>query len=271
MFAAELELAFDHRRDHDDAADDNALIVLQRACHLGGAEAAIAFAQDVFRRADAAVLGDVKRDRLGERFGVAMHAPERAAAVGLGGATPAGADRIDHHQIGESEPGVRIVDQADIGAVKAVAESGDARTDQAEIEERGAGARTAVEHERYGAGRVVRFGDEGRVENRGRAFAGLIEQGECAGGRRVSELARRRVDRVLGDRIGRQKRKDARSAATLLALVAVSLAVAPCVRPLCSWAVAADGHKRDPGGNRDNGEYRSWLMIPVKRLCRLLL
>ena len=187
--AAELELAFDHRRDHDDAARHDALIVLQRAGHLGGTEAAIAFAQNVFRRTDAAVFGDVKRDHLGERFGIAMHAPERAAAVGFGGPAPAGADRIGHHKIGEGEPGIRVVHQADIGAIIAIAERRDARADQSEIEERRAGAGSAVEHERYRPRRIVRFRYEGRIEDGGRALAGLIEQRERAGRRRIGKLA----------------------------------------------------------------------------------
>ena len=78
-------MAFDHRRHHDDAVRDDALIVLQRLRHLGGAEAAIAFAQNIFGRADAAVLGDIERDHLGERFRVAMNVPERLPPSCLAG------------------------------------------------------------------------------------------------------------------------------------------------------------------------------------------
>ncbi len=48
--AAELECALEHRRHHQDAGNHDALIVLQRARDLGGAKAAIAFAEDEFRR-----------------------------------------------------------------------------------------------------------------------------------------------------------------------------------------------------------------------------
>ena len=48
--AAELERALDHRRHHEDAVHDDALLVLQRPRDLGGAEAAIAFAENEFRR-----------------------------------------------------------------------------------------------------------------------------------------------------------------------------------------------------------------------------
>ena len=140
-----------------------------------------------------------------------MDAPEDAAAVVFGGPAPAGADRIDQHQIGEGEPGVRIVRQTDLRAVVTVAEDCDARADKAEIEERRARSRAAVEHEGYRPRRVVRFGHEGRVKDSGGAVAGLIEQREGAGCRRVAELAGRRVDCVLGDGIGRQQREHARS------------------------------------------------------------
>ena len=209
--AAELEFAFDQRRDHDDTADDDALIALQVARDLGGAEAAIAFAEDIFRRRAAAVLGDVKRDHFRHQLGVAMHAPEGAAAVGLCRPAPAGADRIDQHQIGEGEPGIGVVAEADIGAVMAVhAERGDARADQAEIEKSRGGARPAVEHEGQRSPRIVRFRHVGGIENRGRALARLVEQRECAGGRRIGELAGGRLDAVLGDGIARATAKGRR-------------------------------------------------------------
>ena len=57
----------------------------------------------------AAVLAEVERDGLGQRLRILAHAIERVAAVGLGRPAPAGSDRIDHHQIGEAEPGLRVV------------------------------------------------------------------------------------------------------------------------------------------------------------------
>ena len=197
---------------------------LHGARDLGGAKAAVAFAEDEFRRADAVVLGDVKRDHLRHRLGVAAHAPERAAAVGLGRPAPAGADRIDQHQIGEGEPGIRIVDQADIGAVMpGHAELGDARTHHAEMEESRSRARAAIEHEGQRPRRVIvilvgrslvrgSFGHIGGVEHRGRALARLIEQRQRSGGRRIGELAARRIDAVLADRIARQQRQNTRAA-----------------------------------------------------------
>ena len=80
-----------------------------------------------------------------------------------------------------------------------------ARADQAEMEKGGGRARAAVEHEGerpVGAGVLRHIGG---VEHRGALLAGLVVEGERAGGRRVSELAARRVDRMLGDRIRRQQ------------------------------------------------------------------
>ena len=161
------------------------------------------------------VLGDVKRDHLRHRLGVAAHAPERAAAVGLGRPAPAGADRIDQHQIGEGEPGIRIIDQADIGAVvPGHAELGDARTHHPEMEEGRSRAGAAIEHEGQRPRRVIvvlvcrSFGHIGGVEHRGRALARLIEQRQRSGGRRIGELAVRRIDAVLADRIARQQRQN---------------------------------------------------------------
>ena len=195
-----------------------------------------------FGELSAAVLGDVKRDHFRQRFGVAMHAPEAVAAFGLGRPAPAGADRIDQHQIGEGEPGVRVVGQTDVGAVVVVAERSNARTDQAEIEERRAGARSAVEHERHRPCRAVRFRNEGCIENGGRALARLIEQRQRTGGRRVSELAGRRVDAVLGDGIRRQQRQDARAG--------LARALLLMVRPLIAAVAAVLLRDRGRGDKR---------------------
>ena len=217
--AAELERAFEQRRQHQDSGNHDALLALHGAGDLGGAKSAVAFAEDEFRRADAAVLRHVKRNDLCHRAGVAVHAPECAAAVGLGRPAPAGADGIDQHQIGEGKPGVRIVDQADVGAVVAGhAELGEARTHHPEMEERRSRAGSAVEDKGQRTRRVIvasvsrSFGHIGGVEHRGRTIARLIEQRERSGGRRIGKLAARRVDAVLADRIARQQRENARTA-----------------------------------------------------------
>jgi hypothetical protein len=77
------------------------LLALQRLRHLGGAESAIALSEEVFGRVAAAGLGEIERNRFGQRLSVLPHAIECAAAVRLRRPAPAGSNRIDEHQIGE--------------------------------------------------------------------------------------------------------------------------------------------------------------------------
>src|SRR5262245_48004315 len=225
--ATEDQAAFDQRRHHDDARHRDALLALQRLRHLGGAEPAVAFAQDVFGRVAATVLGEIERDGLGQRLRVLAHTVERAAAVALGRAAPAGSDRIDQDQIGEGEPGVRVVLQAGGGGIVA-GEVEDTRANQAEIQIRRRGAGSAIERE--GDGTVRPFGtacDIGGVVDHCRALARLIEQRERARGRGIGELAARDVDAVLGDRIRRQQPQHA---AACVGRALLGLSLFPLVR-----------------------------------------
>jgi hypothetical protein len=86
------------------------------------------------------------------------------------------AARLQPVPIGECEPGIRIVDEADAGAVAAaLAEFGDARADQAEIEKRRGGARPAIENECHRP--ISRRGIHHirSIKYRGGALTGLIE------------------------------------------------------------------------------------------------
>ncbi len=186
---AEGEPAFQHRRQHHDAGGHDALVALQRARHLGGAEAAIAFAEQIFRRRRAVVLGDVKRNRLRERVRVAADAPEMLGVVRLDCAAPAGADRIDQHQIGEAKPGIGIVAQR---RGRCIAAAGpkieEARADQAEMQEGGRRARPAVEHESERPVRCRALGDVGGVKHRRALVAGLVIESERPRGRGIASL-----------------------------------------------------------------------------------
>jgi hypothetical protein len=111
------------------------LLAFQHAGDFGSAKPAIAFAKDEFGRTGAAVLSHVKGDDLGHRFGIAMDRPKSPGGLRLCGAAPAGADRIDEHQVGERQPSIWIIDQAYLGAITTIrTELGDARTDQPQIE-----------------------------------------------------------------------------------------------------------------------------------------
>ena len=119
--------------------------------------------------------------------------------------SPAGADRIDHDQVGESEPGLRIVLQAGGRGIIA-GELEDPRPDQTQMQIGRRRARAAVESEGYGTVRSLSvLGDIGGVIDRSRALARLIEQRERAGGRGIGELAAGNVDAVLGHRVRRQE------------------------------------------------------------------
>jgi hypothetical protein len=179
---------------------------LQRARDLGGAEAAVGFAEQIFGRVAAAVVGEPGHDGLRHRIGVALYAPERAAAVGLDGAAVARADRIDQHEIGEGEPGVRIVVQPRGRRVAAVdAELGNARPDQAEVQVGGRRARPAVEGEGHRPARAGILGDIGNVEDRRSALARRVMKRQRARGGGVGDRPIRRVDAVMGDGVGRQQ------------------------------------------------------------------
>ena len=193
-----------------------ALVLAQRACRLDSAEAAVALAEQIFRRRSAVVVVDVKRDRFRHGVGIAADAPEVLGVIGLGGAAPAGADRIDEDEVGEGEPGVGIVVQLGVRRVaSAGAEIEDAGAGEAEMQEGGGRAGAAVEHEGQRAIGAAVFPDIGGVEDLGTLFARLVKEGERAGGRRIGEPAVPGIDRMLGDRVGRQQPQDIAAAAVL--------------------------------------------------------
>ena len=187
-------------------------------------------------------------------FGIAPHAPECAAAVRLGGPAPARAHRIDQHQVGEGEPSVRVVLQIGQRAVLArQAELGDARSDQAEIEERRGRARSAIEHESHRSVRVGAFGHIGRIVDRSRAFARLIEQRKRSGRRRIVELAAG-ISIVLRDGIARQQRSTPGPSLFRPALISVTGAVrraaADALARLAVVAIAQAPRQSRNGENR---------------------
>ena len=210
--ARPLQRGIEHRRHHHDAGRGQALLDLHRARHLGGAEAAIAFAKQVFRRCGAAVVGGIERDHLGDHLGVAAHVEIGVGGLRLDGAAPAGGERIDEDEIGEGEPGVRIVDELRRGAVVAVrAELDNARTGEAEMQIRGRGAGPAVEREGDRARRAVgALRDIGGVEHRADFLAGLVVERKRSGGRGVGERALvGQRDGFFGDRVRGQQAQHA--------------------------------------------------------------
>ena len=150
-----------------------------------------------------------QRDHLGQRLGVARHAPERVAAVGPHRPAEARSDRVDHHQVGELQPGLRIVVQLR-RALASGAEFGEARAGQPEMQIGRRRARPAVEHERhrpFDRRRLVR--DIGDVEHRRDPFARLVVQRQRARGRGVAD--RSAVGRDLVARHGARRQQPQRA------------------------------------------------------------
>ena len=146
--------------------------------------------------------------------------------VRLDRAAPAGADRIDQHQVGEGEPGVGIVAQGRGRRIVAVRpEIEDARADQAEMQESGRRARPAVENEGQRPVCARAFGDIGGIEHRRALVAGLVVERQRSGGRRIGEPSFGRIDQMVGDGVARKQAQHAFAGLVLLNAVRLSLRV----------------------------------------------
>ena len=131
-------------------ATDDALVAAQRARDLGGAEAAIAFAEDEFRRLAAAVVGEPERDHLRHRLASRATPQNALAAVGLAGRLkPEPTGSIITRSVNCSQVCGLSCSRGggDVAAVGA--EFRDPRADQAEMQIGRRRAGPAVEHERH--------------------------------------------------------------------------------------------------------------------------
>src|SRR5882762_6109968 len=95
--------------DEDDAVEVHAVVFLEVVAEGGGAEGAIAFADEEFGRVPAAVTADVQGDELCEGLYVLIDAPEVFVLRFADGVAEAGADGIDKDHIGLVEKGAGIV------------------------------------------------------------------------------------------------------------------------------------------------------------------
>ena len=201
------------------------MLIAQGGGDFRCAKSAVAFAEQIGWRAGASMMRQVQRDHLGDRLRVLPHAVKILGVVGFRGAAPAGADRVDQHEIGEGEPALRIVDEVGVGAVTlGRPEVEPARSHKAQMQECGGRARATIEDEGH---RSIRMrlaapipGDIAGVEHRRRALAALVVEVQRPGRRRVGEGASIDRKRVLGDRIGRQQIQNA------------AVPFAPCARLL---------------------------------------
>ena len=198
-----------HRRDQHEPLHPDALMDLQFANDLRSANAAIAFADDKFRREQAVGLFQPAADRHRDRVDVAVDREKPLARVlaGRNEAAIAGPDRIDEDEIGEVEPGLGIGLQ--------IGRSGSNRrisidrqppgSGRAELQKGGGSPRPAIEKEsdrprrRIGAVQPI-----GRVGDIGLRLALVVEQADRARGRREGERAPGENQRLLGRGIRRQ-------------------------------------------------------------------
>src|SRR6202043_1572735 len=90
----------EHGRDEVDAVEVHAVVRLQVIAESGGAEGAVAFADEEFGRVPATVAVDIERDELREGFYILVDAPKLFVLCFADGAAVAGAYRVDEDHIG---------------------------------------------------------------------------------------------------------------------------------------------------------------------------
>ena len=195
----------ERRRYHHQAGDAGSLVGSEFTGQPRHPEAAIAFAQQVFRRNIAVEPVEPAADRLGEIVDVAFDRPEPAPRIGIARehARIAGACRVDEHQIGEVEPGLGIRHR--LGRRRwrgGVATDRNAPwSDRADIQPGGREARPAIEHERHRAtgflGVLQLERDEGKF---GARRVLLVGEEDGAGGRLEVQGAAGKLERVVGGR-----------------------------------------------------------------------
>ena len=151
--AGEAErLELEHHRHQHQAAQVEAVRLLQVARQRGGAGGAVALADQEGRAAPAGVAGNVEADEVADRGDVGLEPVELLGLLADHGAAVAGRDRIDEHQIADVEERVVVVDQLVGGRQREalVVEPHPLRPEQAEVhpDRRGAGAAVEREGER---------------------------------------------------------------------------------------------------------------------------
>src|SRR6266851_8592626 len=96
-------------RNQDDAVEVHAVVLLQIMSERGGAESAVAFADQEFRGIPAIVAADVESDELRERFNILIDAPKILVLRFADSVAEAGADGIEEDHVGLVEQRAGIV------------------------------------------------------------------------------------------------------------------------------------------------------------------
>ena len=101
----------EYRRDQDDAVEMDAVVLLQIIAERGGAEGAVTFANQKFRRVPAIIAAEVGDDELCEGFDVLVDAVEIFFGGFAHGVAVAGAHRVDENEVGFVEEAFAVVDE----------------------------------------------------------------------------------------------------------------------------------------------------------------
>ena len=143
--------------DEDDAVEVHAVMRLQVVTEGGGAERAVAFADEEFGRVPPAITADVHGDELRERFYVLVDAPEILVLRFADGVAEAGADGIEEHHVGFVEQRAGIVGEFVRRRRSGFRVRGEhaTRAESAHVQPHRSGAGAAVVDERDGTLREV--------------------------------------------------------------------------------------------------------------------
>ncbi len=196
--------AVQERRDEDEPVQVHAHVRLQVVGESRAAHAAVAFAEHVLGRTPAPVLRHVTLDELCDGLDVLVHAVEIGGLRVTERLAETGADRIDHHDVGDVERRIGIVDElrGRRGRIAAIVHHHAPWTHDAHVQPDRRRAGAAVERERDRPLRQVLHAVErvgGVAEARDRLVLRILED-EPADGRGV--LDRLAVDDRLMPRHG---------------------------------------------------------------------
>ena len=225
---------------------DDALVALQRARDLGRAEAAVALAEQIFRRRRRGCSWRRRaRSPWRSNLRVARARPRSPSRRRLSpcGSSRCRSDRSNTRSVKASQVSGLSISLASARAAAVRTEVQPARAEQTQIEKCGGRARSAVKGEAQRSRACRVFRDIGGVKDAGDLVAGLAVERDDPGGRGIVQRAFCRLQRVLGKGITGQKAQHA-LAARLLVMPRLALLL------LLVGAVAAVGLLRQSRSGR---------------------
>src|SRR5208282_3102701 len=128
------------------AVEMDSIVLLQVVAENGGAEGAVAFADEEFGRVPTVVAADISDDELRERFGVFVDTVEIFFGGFADGVAVTGAHGVDEDEVGFVEKAFGVVDEL-VGCGRsagAVDGPGASRAESAHVQPHGSGAGATV-------------------------------------------------------------------------------------------------------------------------------